>query len=298
METSLRKETKYCAFIDVLGYGQFVLDDTIPINRKIHLLQSIYVNLATHFSMVINELNDFYRSDLYLRSFSDSFYLDCSNPEVLIIAVKTIFEYTFGFYANFSENEERTPLLRCGIVKDWLLKFRDIGAITNGGTELNPVGRAVVRAYNTSEKSLLSGMRIIISPEVFNDLNALQSTFPDFKCFVKEIMTYKVSMYYYFKHITRNERKERGKDGSDETDLYELLWPFNRIDDNPPECLDILKKIKGNIPVKEIRHYKKTVNLFLDSFLLTSWRTRQKEQYDRIKTQLETMHNEQLPSDK
>jgi hypothetical protein len=284
-------ENKYCAFIDVLGYGDLVKDPKIPVSEKIRLLNSIYVNLATQFSFSINELNNFYKSDLYLRSFSDSFYLDCSNPEVLIIAVKTIFDYTFGFYVNFSENDERTPLLRCGIVKDWLVKFRDIGAITNGGTELNPVGLAVARAYHTSEKSNLSGMKIIISPEVFNDLHALESTFPEFKCFVKEIMTYKVPMNYYLRHISKNEVKERGKEGSDEANLYELLWPYNRIDDNPPECIEILNKIKGNIPEKEIRHYKKPVKLFLDSFLITPWRMKHEELFLHFRAQLEEIYD-------
>jgi len=282
-------EIKYCAFIDVLGYGEFVLNEDRSTEQTIKLLHSQYVNLATHFTLVVPRLNAYYSSDIFLRSFSDSFYMDCSSLEVLLIAVKTIFDYTIGFYASFTETEERTPLLRCGIVKDWLLKFRDIGSMTSSGGELNPVGRAVVRAYQTSEKTWLSGMRIILHPDAFMDLNALESTLPAFPCFAKEVREYGVAMYYYFKHILHDERIERRKGDDDQTDLYELLWPVGRLNDDPAECVTFLRKIKENIPENVIRHHRKTANLFHESFMLSSWRTKNQELYTRLQGELAAM---------
>jgi hypothetical protein len=283
-------EQRYCAFIDVLGYGALVKDTSLPVEERIRLLESIYVNLATQFSGVINQVNGFYRSDIFVRSFSDSFYLDCSNIEILIVAVRMIFENTLHFYRTFPEDMQRTPLLRCGITKNWLVKFRDIGALTKGVNDLNAVGLAVAEAYYTAEKTYLSGMRVIITPEAFADLSALENTFKGFKCFQKSIMTFEVAIDYQFKHISKNERRERCKDAKDDsTNLYELLWPSGLISDDLAGCLSILNKIKTNFPGAVIRHHQKTAGVFRDSFLISRWRIGDADYFSRFKAQFDTM---------
>ncbi len=280
----MKKETeelKYCAFIDVLGYGNLVLDKNTNPQQKLKMLESIYTNLATQFMLAINEVNKFNDEQIYIRSFSDCFYLDCTRPEPLLIAVKTIYEYVFGFYSSFTEAEERTPLLRCGIVKDWLIKFNDIGGMVNNTPELNPVGPAVARAYLVCEESCLSGMRIIVSPEVMADLNVLQVSIPEFKCFSKEMMTYTIMRNYYFKHVETNELEKA-------VELCEMLWPVNKLDDTAFECIDILKKIKPSFPLesKQRRHFDKTVQVFVNSLRMTSDSYYQKERYASSKEKL------------
>lgn len=165
----------YCAFIDVLGYSALVSDEKISVGAKIKKLKSIYENLAANIAPIINEINNSSTSNIYIKSFSDCFYLESSDIHPILIAVNRLFNWTFGYYKNFSFEEEWTPLLRAGIVKDWTLRFKDIGAIVNDTVGENPVGYGVARAYGVSEKSGLSGMRIIISPEVIADLNLLYS---------------------------------------------------------------------------------------------------------------------------
>ena len=274
------EELKYCAFIDVLGYSGLVTDTSLSTANKIKMLKSIYESLATHFLMTINDMKSSHPEEIYMRSFSDCFYLDCEKIEPLLIAIERIFDYTIGFYKNIPLSDAYTPLLRCGIVKDWIVKFRDIGAITYGTGELNPVGLAVVRAYTTSEKSRLSGMRIIISPEVMEDLNPLHLTIPDFTCYIKDIQVYpKLISRYYFKHIIKNEKSET-------TDLYELMWPYGRVNDHPWDCIEILTKIKRTVPQDHYRHFEETVKLYLDAFLLSDRKTKSYSNYERDRARL------------
>lgn len=276
METNIKEETKYCAFIDVLGYKNLVMDNSMDISSKIGGLHSLYSNLATQFWLVINEVNANYTDKIFVRSFSDCFYLDCSAIEPLLVAVQSIFTYTFGFYSHFSTAEEKTPLLRCGIVKDWLIKFKDIGALATGKDELNVVGKAVARAYETSELSNLSGMRILLAPEVMEDLKVLHLTIPDFLCYVADIRTYKTMIRYYFRKIPFNEK-------GDPSLLHELLWPFSRVNDHAYECIDILKKLKPTFPPKAARHFIQTARLFHDTYLLSEWKHKDLTIFERDK---------------
>jgi hypothetical protein len=272
------EEVKYCAFIDVLGYGNLVLDKQITTAQKIKTLTSIYTNLATQFWSIINDINRYYPEKVYIRSFSDCFYLDCSAIEPLLVAINDIFANAFGFYSNFSETEQRTPLLRCGIVKDWVVKFRDIAAISTGGNELNPVGLGVARAYYTSEETKLSGMRIIISPEVINDLQVIHRTMPEFPCYITQINAYGVSMSYNFRYITENEELP-----AKPCDLYELLWPFSRVNDHAYEMINILHKLKATFDASNDRHFLQTAKSFYNSYLLSEWKIKDNRIYERDK---------------
>lgn len=274
------EQTKYCTFIDVLGYGDLVMSTAIPTDKKIRILNSIYSNIAANISITINEINAKVTDKIFIRSFSDCFYLECDRIEPIIVATNRIFNWTFGFYSNFSINEERTPLLRGGIVKDWTVKFKDIGGITNNTSEVNPVGLGVARAYWTSEKSKLSGMRIIISPEAFADLTAKKLFNKPIECFGLEISEDNVPFPYYFKHIDTNE------DGKP-TDLYELIWSYTGLDSCTYEYIDELEKLKPTFTEKSKRHFTETAKVLLAGLLLTECDTRTENIFETEKARIE-----------
>jgi hypothetical protein len=274
MRAAINEEIKYCAFIDVLGYRNLVVDNPMDTAAKLNVLHSLYSNLATSFWVTIGEVNRHYTDKVFIRSFSDCFYLDCSSIEPLLVAVHDIFNSAFGLYKNFSATDEKTPLLRCGIVKDWLVKFRDIAAITSNGGEWNPVGKAVARAYETSEQSQLSGMRVLIAPEVIADLHVQQVTIQSFPCFAATILSYGIPIMRYFKQITTNEKGDPCK-------LYELLWPFGQVNDHAHEFIEILRKLQPTFPPKAARHFMQTARLFHDSYLISSWRQKDSRIFER-----------------
>jgi hypothetical protein len=65
----------YCVFIDVLGYGELVKDPSKSIPEKVNILNSIYSNLASSLVMTINEINNVILDKIYIKSFSDCFFL-------------------------------------------------------------------------------------------------------------------------------------------------------------------------------------------------------------------------------
>ena len=276
------ENTKYCTFIDVLGYGELVKDKTISVDHKIRILNSIYSSIAGHFSTTINEINAKVVDKIFIRSFSDCFYLECDKLEPIIVATNRIFNWTFGFYSSFSFNEKRTPLLRAGIVKDWTVKFKDIGGIINNTTEINPVGLGVARAYWTSEKSNLSGMRIIISPEVFADLYTQPVSNKSIECFGIDIIENDVPIPYFFTHISVDEKNNL-------TDLYELIWSFDGMSDCFYEYIDELEKLKPTFNDLSKRHFKETAKVLLSGLLLSDCKSRTINIFDNQKKKLENM---------
>lgn len=276
------KHTKYCTFIDVLGYGELVKDTTISIDKKIEILHSIYSNIATHFSIAIKEINESFDDKIFIRSFSDCFYLECEKLEPIIIATNRIFNWTFGFYSNFSIDEERTPLLRAGIVKDWTVSFKDIGAIINNTSELNPVGLGVANAYYTSEKSNLSGMRIIISPEVFTDLNVQILANMPIDCFSLNISENNISFPYYFRHIITDEKKEP-------TNLYEMIWSLDGMNDCTYDYINVLEKLKPTFKEESIRHFTETAKVLLAGLLLSDCESKNVNTFNDKKDILEKL---------
>ena len=256
-------EKRFCAFIDVLGYGALVSDNSIGDGKKIRTLNSIYVNLVVQISNIIRELNSFNDDKIFIRSFSDSIYLDCAVLEPIIYALNDIFNNAFGFYANMQPDEERTPLLRCGLVYEWVVKFRDIGGITNNTLEENPVGLGVARAYWTSEKSKLSGMRIILSKEVVDVLPKVEVMGRIFKI---DVPVFKTSIPIFLKHIPTNEDNKN-------IDCFELIWTYHL---NGPryEFIDELIKLKPTFETKQLRHFIATAEIIKNGLMLydaTKW---------------------------
>ena len=61
--------TKYCSFIDVLGYKDLVMHVGIPTDKKIRILNSIYSNIAANISITITEINSKVIDQIFIRSF-------------------------------------------------------------------------------------------------------------------------------------------------------------------------------------------------------------------------------------
>lgn len=277
-------EKKYCAFIDVLGYGNIMLDPNRSTEKKKQILFSIYNNLLGSFISTIKTIN-INGEKVFISSFSDSIYLESEDPGLLLYSCYQIFNITFNYYLNFSQENAYTPLLRCGIVKDWTMRFINIDDLvktknnTYEETMQNPtnlVGLGVVRAYQVSEKSNLSGMRIIISPEVLNDLNPIDKLAIPFECLAYNCQYYidlkndknEQTFPMFFIPIRKNEKDEN-------VNLYELIWPvYIPIVDLQNQltiysCINELRKMKGNFPQKQKRHFVKTAYIIHKAYLLS-----------------------------
>ncbi len=273
---------RYCVFIDVLGYGVLVSDLTKTKEQKIGILTSIYENLAAQLHTTINEINSVITDKIFIKSFSDCFYMESSNLLGLLYSTKQVFKGTFEFHSNINDNPEYTPLIRGGVVKDWTVRFKDLAAIVNNEEGTNPVGLGVARAYWTSEKSKLSGMRIIISPEVAQDLDLKKYSCNGYDCFAQEYTYNGVPLYLFLEQITENE-------DDCPTDLYELIWPEEAMSDCTYDYVDQLKKMHSNFDNKSIRHYKKTAEVILKGLLLSDCNLRTENVFEKYKNELIAM---------
>ncbi len=276
----------YCAFIDVLGYGSLVKDSKLSIDQKVNILNSIYSNIAAQVSIIVNEINGHRYDKIFIRSFSDCFYLECLRPEPIIVACCRIFDWTFGFYRSFSLKQERTPLLRGGIVKDWTVRFKDIGSVANNTEELNPVGLGVARSYWTSEKSKLSGMRLIVSPEVIDDLHGIEDI-DDFEFEFKgtDIVEDNIPIPYFFKRISVNEKNKP-------VNLFELVWTFQSMDNCTYDFIAQIEKLRPTFDEKSLRHFTATAQIILDGLRLSNCSSRTPTAYEKEVKRLERMINE------
>lgn len=274
------EHVQYCVFIDVLGYGELVKDPSKSTNEKINILNSIYSNLASTILMTINEINHVINDKIYIKSFSDCFFLSSTNLLGLLYTCNRIFNDTFGFNTNVLDTAEYTPLLRGGIVKDWMVKFNDLSSMVNNIEGSNPVGLGVARAYYTSEKSKLSGMRIIISPEVILDLHLKAYNKNGFDCFLQEYSYKDVPAYLFFNKIEKNE-------ANSSVELYELIWSEQVMSNCTFEYLYQLNKIRSNFTEESVRHYKKTAEVILKGLLLSDCQNCANEPYKKAMMFLE-----------
>ena len=264
---------KYCVFVDVLGYGSIVTDQNRTENQKLNILNEIYSNLAANMLVDINEANTNAIDPIYVKSFSDCFYLESEEVKLILHAVKNIFRNAFTFYSSdFDSDFEYTALIRSGITRNWTKRFNDLASVVDKNQTYNPVGLGVAESYYLSEKTFLSGMRIIINETVFNQIE-VESLNIDNKTFYK--YTYDlngVTYTSYFRKIVRNEMFFK-------VPVYELIWTFDTMNTCTTDGIDILKKIKPNFSKSTIRHYKKTAELLYLGLILTDCKERLGEQY-------------------
>jgi hypothetical protein len=283
----MKPVTKYCAFIDVLGYGDIVKSNKTE-EEKVKMLLSIFMNLQQTVGQnvlkkVKNDTQN--KHDLFAKSFSDCVYLESSSAYTMLASFYHIFSASFGYYTNFSYQENCTVLLRGGIVKDWTLRIMDIAALSRNPIEKMPdneefqniIGQGVARAYYTSEKSKLSGMRIIISPEVLNELTLIQYEKVPFECYFiegenlihsKELPNDKEHLKLFILPIKSDEK-------NNPVNLFELCWPVYKYSWSQNET-DIhvfireVMKIKNEFSKGEsedaIRHLNATAEILKKSF--------------------------------
>lgn len=278
----------YCAFMDVLGYTSLVLDPKRSYSNKSAVLNSLYSNLVANVSIAVNDRNRFWSDQIYIKSGSDSIYLECARLEPLIIAVNWIFVWTFGFYDSFALEENRTPLLRCGIVKDWSHKFMDIASATTNAHGSNPVGPGPARAYLTSEFSHLSGMRVIIAPEVMADIGTQPTDSNPFPHMKMGIVENGFSIPFFFKPVYKNELGLV-------TNLHELVWTREGLNDCSFGFVEELEKLLPTFTKRTMRHFAATARIMLDGLPLTDCRNHSPDAMDRTSGRLEKLIQQHDP---
>lgn len=264
---------KYCVFVDVLGYGSIVTDKNRTVLQKLNILNGIYSSLATHILIDIKECNKKATDPIYIKSFSDSFYLESSEAKLILHAVKNIFRNAFTFYSSeFNSDFEYTALIRGGITKNWTRLFMDLASTLDNNQTNNPVGLGVAESYYLSEKTFLSGMRIIINETVLNDIPTQIVQIDKFTFYKYDYDLNGAKYTTYFRKIKRNEMFKK-------TNLYELIWTYDTMNSCTADGIDILKKIRPNFSEKTWRHYKKTAELLFYGLLLTDCNERIREKF-------------------
>ncbi|MCB0539149.1 MAG: hypothetical protein KDE33_16665, partial [Bacteroidetes bacterium] len=271
---------KYCVFVDVLGYGSIVTDSNRTESSKLNILNAIYSNLAAQMMIDINETNQNALDPVYIKSFSDCFYLESTDNIRVLHVVKNIFRNSFTFYgADDYSDLNYTGLIRGGVTLNWTRRFNDLaGVVTNHQLE-NPVGLGVAEAYYLSEKTNLSGMRIILKPEVFRSLKTTSVTRNNTHYFKHSYSLNGADYFSYYKHITKNEAFHT-------VDLYELIWSYDTMNTCTSDGMDVLQKIKPTFSNRVIRHYHKTAQVLLDGLILTDCKKNIGDHFNKMKVTL------------
>jgi hypothetical protein len=282
--TSLKPEIKFCAFLDVLGYGDIVMSVDRSTDKKVEMLDSVFSNLQSSISHItLKRIKEKYgdKQELYVKSFSDCVFIQSDEPYTILFSLYNIFTSTFGYYTNFNYNEHCTVLLRGGVIKDWTLKIMDLGSLTRGqissiaGKEemQNIIGLGVARAYYTSEKSGLSGMRIIISPEVLESFILRPYTEVPFECYFIEgdNLLYSPELESDIQKVKLFFLPVRENEKGNTVNLYELCWPVYKysFSDNKTDIHTFINeviKIEPQYDKDNIRHLRETAKLLYKSF--------------------------------
>lgn len=246
---------------------------------------------------------------LYIKSFSDCIYLESTDPLSLLFSIHSIFNVVLGYNSNLDQEREYTPLLRAGIVKDWVLRFMDIGSLARQSSEHfyqndefnNPVGLGVARAYLTSEESDIAGMRIIISPEVIEALTLNKFEKVDFECYYVEcpnllrhsdLPKTQVPVKLFILPINTDQHGRPTK-------LYELCWPvysynWSRNDSDLPTMVEELFKMESHFSGGNLKHLNRTAELLVKALKITNELFDQKfkeDEFLRVITELEQLQN-------
>ena len=278
-------EKKYCAFIDVLGYYN-ILKSERKIEEKVKIFSDIYLNLFQAISRNIAQIHRCRVSnhELFVKSFSDSIYLESSDPSQILFTLHHIYNFTLGYNTLMDPKEKYTPLLRSGVVFDWTTKFMDIGAlakyhpneIANKPEFQNVIGAGIAEAYKTSENSQLSGMRIIIKREVVSNLKLEIYNKVPFECYFFECKNFLKQEHFekthkpvklYFLPVNKNER-------ADDIDLLEMCWPvfsyyWSHNGSDIHDMISALRNMAQNFDTNSYRHFKKTAELLEKALQIT-----------------------------
>lgn len=265
---------KYCVFVDVLGYGSIITSNKTE-SQKLNILNGIYSNLATQIMVDINYVNQNAIDPIYVKSFSDCFYLESTQLDLILHAIKAIFRNAFTFYGSDADDDfGYTALFRSGVTKNWTRKFTDLAAMVDNNSTMNPVGLGVAESYYISEKSFLSGMRIILNESVFLDIPTTVIEINSKSYFKYEYSINGADYTSYFIKIERNEIFKK-------VNLYELIWSFDTMNSCTDDGIETLKSIKHTFGPKQMRHYKKTAEVLLHGLKLTDCESHIGELYNQ-----------------
>ena len=281
--TTLREQYHFCAFADVLGYKHIVTNPLVSTERKIKILEDIYRNMFHTASWPIGQINKSGNEKIFIKSFSDCLYLQSTDAFSVLFTLYNFFNKAFGFNHRMG-NEPYTPLIRAGVVNDWTVEIMDAGSLARHGIDgiaqtkdhKNIVGLGVARAYGTSEQHRLSGMRIIISPEVLKEIALTKYEQVSFECNYFDCTNYlhdpqmptsSKSVRFYLLPIRENENGEV-------VNLYELCWPvfkyeFSKYNSDIDILINELIKMELNFHGDSVRHLQKTAALIYKSLIIT-----------------------------
>jgi hypothetical protein len=279
---ALTEKYTYCAFLDVLGYGNIVLSGNWSNEQKIEMLENIYMNNFATASWAIKQINKKHSEKIFIKSYSDSIYLESDDPAAILFTIYNFFNKSFGY--NALSPGKYTPLIRAGVVYDWTLRIMDTGSLSrheidempNNEEYKNVIGLGVARSYYTAEKSNLSGMRVIISPEVISKFDCQPFKKVSFECYTFTITNYlhdpllKNSLQRLTLFLLPVRMDEKGQ----VINLYELCWPvfkyeFKEFNSDIDVLIQELVKMEDNFTGESIRHLKRTAELMHKSLLIT-----------------------------
>lgn len=281
--SSIKAENKYCAFMDVLGYGNIVASPTLSTEEKVKIFESIYMSLFASVSQTTKMMNR-KEHGLFIKSFSDSIFIETSTPMPLLFTLYNIFNINFCYYSNFAFEDQYTPLLRSGAAYDWTFKLMDTGSLSRQSIDVmhnnadfqNIVGLGVAKAYYVSEKSKLSGMRIILEPSVLKEVNLIKYDKVPFECYYTKCPNYLYDekLQHDLKEInlffTPVKINEEGKT----VNYYEICWPvftygWNEHNSDIRTHILELYKMECNFEGDSMRHFNKTAEIIYKSLLIT-----------------------------
>jgi len=268
----MSNEEKYCAFIDVLGYKNFILSSEKSIAEKLTFLSDIF-KVHSLIAFEIKGVNLINNNSIFVKSFSDCIYFESSDFFILITTMHKVFNAYSNFYQNFDSTKHRS-LIRGGLVKDWTEHFMDTASLSRNNIDdvirdkqgnynyefYNPVGPGIARAYLTSEKSNISGMRLIISPECLNNIELSIYNKVNFECYTinHSSLANHGDKQLFLLPVLQTESGYK---------QFELCWPANFIYDHPhpelviEEIANNLSKMKDNCKSGGEKHFTATVDL-------------------------------------
>ncbi len=265
-EEFLSRNTRFVAFMDVLGYRNIVSDD-IPDIRKAHRLHSIFENVGGAVLKTLrDDEHDAAVGAVEAVHFSDSYYFSSKDLPRLLSFVERVFANTYLYQSpSYHKDQDNwIPFVRSGIVEGWAVSFRDptLNKVPQPEVFRNPVGPAVAEAHLLTEKLLtekqgISGMRCFLKRDLLSRCSSTQVANPPH---------YKIASGERELRLLDVPAGDVGKTG---LNLVELAWPCAVIADGNCSFLNPLAKCKEQFYVgseekqgRREQHYNATVDLF------------------------------------
>lgn len=233
----LSKNTRFVAYMDVVGYCSIVEEDIVDI-RKAHRLYSIFENVGMAILIALREdMLDGTEGVVEAVHFSDCYYLSSKNLPRLLSFLERVFATTYGFQSMRYDRsrDDWIPFIRSGIVEGWAVSFRDptLNQLPQPDVFRNPVGPAVAESYLlTEERAKLPGMRCFLERTLLSQCSPAQLADPPHCRVTSGERTLR------FLDVPADDVSEAG------LDLVELAWPCAVISSDNCSFLSPLVKCK------------------------------------------------------